>query len=152
LTDLSKDIVPKLALPLVDIQEPHPLISLSMVVCLNNQDLNQLDRWLINSLQANSLVNKVVMVLLQLSPQVNTRISRWAMAVLPVLVVMAVVLSRLRMLNGVLQLRKASETVSEVIKDNNATLLGPSILGVIPLSTLHGFFWECGISTQDIIP
>jgi hypothetical protein len=42
--DLSKGIALKADLPLVDIQEHHPLISLNMVVCLNNKDPNQPDR------------------------------------------------------------------------------------------------------------
>lgn len=97
-TVLRQAIAPKVVRTL-DTQEHHPLISLNMVVCLNNQDLNQPDRWLINSLQASMLVSKVVMVARQPSPQ-RTEISKWDMEALLVLVAMVVVLSKLLLLNG----------------------------------------------------
>ena len=81
-----------------------------MVVCLNNQDLNQPDRWLTSSLQASSLASKADMVAHQRSHQANTRTSRWVTEVLPALVAMAVVLSRLQMLNGLPLLPKTLET------------------------------------------
>jgi hypothetical protein len=124
--DLNKDTVPKAVQPLVDIQELLPLISLSMVVCLNSQDLNQPDRWLTNSLQASSLVNKAVMVLLQLSLQVNIQTHKWDTVALQALVATVVVPSKHRMLNGVPQQLKASETVSAAIKDNDTSLVGAS--------------------------
>jgi hypothetical protein len=116
--DLNKVTVLKAVQPLVDIQEPHPLISLNMVVCLNNQDLNPPDRWLTSSLQASSLVNKAVMVLHLPNLQANIRISKWVMVVLPALVAMVVVLSRLRILNGVRPLPKASAMVSVATRVN----------------------------------
>lgn len=118
--DLNKATVLKLARPLVDTQEPRPLISLNMVVCLNSKDLSQPDRWLTNSLQLNILVSKVDMAHLQLSRRDNIRISKWDTEVLPVLVATAAVLSRLQMLNGVRPPPKASEIVSAVIKDDDA--------------------------------
>jgi hypothetical protein len=110
LTDLSKATVPKAVQLLVDTQEHHPLISLNMVVCLNNQDLNQPDRWLTSSLQASSLVSKADMGDHLFNLPANILTSRWAMEVLLALVGMAVVLSKPPMLNGVPLLRKASET------------------------------------------
>ena len=110
MTDLSKATAPKAAQHLADTQEHHPLISLNMVVCLNNQDLNQPDRWLTSSLQANSLVSKADMVDHLPNLQVNTLTSRWAMEVLPAPAAMAVVLSRLPMLSGVPPLPRALET------------------------------------------
>jgi len=110
LTVLSKATVPKAVQPLVDTQELHPPISLNMVVCLNNQDLNQPDRWLTSSLQASSLVSKADMVDRPPNLLVNTLTSRWVTEVLLALVVMAVVLSKHPMLNGVPPLPKALET------------------------------------------
>jgi hypothetical protein len=118
LTDLNKATVLKRARPLADTQEPRPLISLNMVVCLNNKDLSQPDRWLILSLQANILVSKVDMARLQLSHQDNIQISKWDTEVLPVLVGTAAVLSQSQMLNGVRPPLKALEMVSAVIRDD----------------------------------
>lgn len=98
--DLNKAIVRRAVQLLEVIQERRQLISLNMVVCLNNKDLNQPGQWLISSLQASSLVNKVAMVLHQLNLPLNTRTHRWAMEVLPALVVMAAVLSKLQTLSG----------------------------------------------------
>jgi hypothetical protein len=117
LTVLSKLTVPKaVQLPVVT-QEPHLLISLNMVVCLNNQDPNQPDRWLTRSLQANSLVNKADTVDHLLNLLVNTPPSRWVMEALLALAVMAVVLSRHLMLNGAPPLLKASEMGSADTRD-----------------------------------
>lgn len=116
---LSKAIVPKPDRTL-DTQELLPLIFLNMVVCLNHKDLNQPDRWLINSLQAN-MVSKAT-VAHQLSLQDNTQISRWGMAVLPVLEVMAVVLNILQLLNGAHPLHnKPSGTALAVTRVNFLT-------------------------------
>jgi hypothetical protein len=89
-----------------------------MVVCLNNKDLNQPDRWLTSSLQANSRVNKADTVVHQLSPQLNMPTSRWATEGLPVPVAMAVVLSKLQILNGLLQPLRASAMALEATRDN----------------------------------
>ena len=105
----------------LDTQELRLPISLNMVVCLRNQDLNQPDRWLTSSLQAISPASKADTVVLQRSPLGNTPISRWATEVLPALVAMAVVLNRPPMLNGVLLLLRALETVSVVIRDSLRT-------------------------------
>jgi hypothetical protein len=140
---LNKDTVLKLVQLLADIQEPHPVISRNTVVCLNNQDLNQPDRWLINSLQANSQVSKEVMVPHLLNLQLSTKINQWATELLPVLVVTAAVLSRLPMLNGVPQLPKALETDSAAIKDDTGPSLPP--LRRMGFFTLHDFSRICGI-------
>jgi hypothetical protein len=89
-----------------------------MVVCLNNKDRKQPGRWLTSSLQANSRVNKADTVVHQLSPQLNMPTSRWATEVLPVPVAMAVVLSKLQTLNGVLQRLRASAMALEATRDN----------------------------------
>ena len=116
--DLNKATVPKAVPHLADTQALPPLISLNMVVCLNNQDLNQPDRWLTNSLQASSLVSKADMVDHLPNLLANILTSRWAMEVLPALVVMVAVLSRPPMLNnGVPQLAKPLETASVVTRD-----------------------------------
>jgi len=108
----------------VDTQERHPPISLNMVVCLNNKDLNQPDRWLTNS-QANSKVNKDMLVL-QHNPQANTLINRWAMEVLRVLVATAVARSSLRTPNsGVLQQPKISRTALVVTKVDSSFMTRP---------------------------
>jgi len=118
-TDPNKVIALK-AVRLLDIQEPHPLTSLNMVVCLNNKDLNQPGRWLTSSLQASSLVpNKVVMVVHQLSPQVNMPSLKCNMEVLPALVDTAVV-SQPQIPNGVLPLLRATATALVATRDNVA--------------------------------
>jgi hypothetical protein len=106
----NRGTVPRPARHLEDIQALHPLISRNMVVCLNNKDLNQPDLWLTSSLQANSLANKALMVVRQPSRQPSIRIHRWATAGLPALAAMAVALSRLPMLSGVLPQPKISGT------------------------------------------
>lgn len=85
LTDLSKVTAHKAVQLLEAIQEPPPLTSLNTVVCLNNKDLNQPDRWLTSSLQASFLVSKVDMVVHQPNPQVNMQVSKWLTEDLPVL-------------------------------------------------------------------
>ncbi len=93
----------------MDTQELHPLISLNMVVCLNNQDLNQPDQWLTSSLQASFLVSKLDTVDRQHNLLVNILPSKWGTAVLLALEVMAVVASKPLMLRGVLLLPRALE-------------------------------------------
>jgi hypothetical protein len=91
-----------------------------MVVCLNNKDLNQPDRWLTSSLQASSLVpSKVVMVAHQLSPQVNMPSLKCNMEVLPALADTAVV-SPPQIPNGVLPLLRATATALVATRDNVA--------------------------------
>jgi hypothetical protein len=122
LTDLNKVTVLKAVQLLEDTQELHPLIFLNMVVCLNNQDLNQPDRWLTSSLQASSLVSKADMVDHLPSLLANTQTSKWDTEDLLALVVTAVALSRLPMLNGVPQLAKPLETASVVTRDNQTII------------------------------
>jgi len=99
----------------VDIQERHPPTSLNMVVCLSSKDLNQPDRWLTNS-QASSKVNKDMLVL-QLNPQANIPINRWAMEALLVLVATAAARSSLKIpSSGVLLPHRTSRTASVVTK------------------------------------
>jgi len=86
-----------------------------MVGCLL-KDLSQQDRFP-NKLQASSPVNKVDMADRQPNLPVNMLVNKWLTVVLPVPVVMAVV-SRLRMLNGVLLQLRALETALAAIKDN----------------------------------
>jgi len=126
LLDLSKATAPKAVQLLVDTQEPHPLISLNMVVCLNNPDLNHPGRSLTSSLQASFLVSKADMVDHLPNLQVNTLTSRWVMEVLLALVVMAVVLSKHLMLNGVPPLPKALETGLVDTRDKQTTHLDDS--------------------------
>ena len=114
----NKPTVLRLAQHREGIRARHPLISRNMVVCLNNKDLNQPDLWLTSSLQASSLANKALMVVLQPSHQPNTRTLKWAMGALPVLVGTAVVLSRRPMLSGVLLRPKTSGTDLVATKDN----------------------------------
>jgi hypothetical protein len=116
LTDLNKVIALKVDRRL-DIQELHPRISLNMVVCLNNKDLNQPDRWLTNSPQANTEANKVVMAVRLNNLQLVTEASRWVTEVLllQARVDMAVV-SLLLMLSGLSQLLSPSEMASKVTK------------------------------------
>src|SRR5208282_5859754 len=82
LTDRNQVIALKVDKRLVDIQELHPLTSLNMVVCLNNKDLNQPDRWLTNSPQANTEANKLAMVVRPNNLQLVTEASRWVTEVL----------------------------------------------------------------------
>jgi hypothetical protein len=121
--DLNRATVPKAVQLLVDTQELHLLISLNMVVCLNNQAFNQPDRWLTNSLQASSLVSKAGMVDHLPNLLVNTLTSRWHMEVLLALVVMVVVLNKHLMLSGVRQQPKASGTDLVDTKDERKTYL-----------------------------
>jgi hypothetical protein len=121
LTDLNKGIVLKAA-RLLDIQEPLPLTSLNMVVCLNNKDLNQPDRWLTSSLQASSLVpNKVATVAHRLSPRLNMPSLKCNTEVLPALVD-TVVVSPPQIPNGVLLLLRAMATALVATRDNLASL------------------------------
>jgi len=117
LTDRNKVIALKVDRRLVDIQELHPRTSLNMVVCLNNKDLNQPDRWLTNSPQANMEANKVAMAVRLNNPQLATEASRWVMEalLLQARVDMAVV-SLLPMLSGLSQLHSPSEMASKVTK------------------------------------
>jgi hypothetical protein len=115
LMDLSKATVLKVDQPLEDTQERLLPISLNMVECLLSQDLNQPDRWLTSNPQASFLVNKAAMGDLLLNHPVNMAISKWLMAALLALVVMAVV-SRLPMRNGAHLLLKALATASVVTK------------------------------------
>lgn len=128
MTGLNKATVLKLD-RLPDILEPRLLISLNMVVCHNNQDLSQPDRWLTNSLQASFLVNKVAMALHQPSLQVNIKIRRWVMEDLPVLEAMAVV-SRLRMHNGAPLQLKALETGLVATRDNRTLQTAENLIGM----------------------
>ena len=147
-TDLNKVTVPKAVQLLVDTQERHPLISLNMVVCLNNQDLSQRDRWLISSLQASFLVSKADTVDRLPNLLANTLTSRWDTEVLLALVATAVVLSRLPMLNGVPPLPKVLETDSVDTRDKPNTHLTTRRnlnCNVFALSTWRGL-WE----TRDI--
>ena len=125
-------------------QELHPLISLNMVVCLNNQDLSQPDRWLTSSLQASFLVNKADMVALQRNHQDNIPTSRWVMEDLPVLVAMVAVLNRLQMLNGVRLLLKALETDSVAIRDNLRIVYDNQRHPPLNVLALLHFFWSYG--------
>lgn len=117
--DLNKATALKVVQLQVATQEHHPLTSLNMVVCLNNQDPNPPDRWLISSLQASSLVSKAVTVAHLLNLLDSTLTSRWAMELLPVLAATDVVLSRPPMRNGVLRLHKALATDSVATKDKS---------------------------------
>lgn len=108
-TALSKALALKVDKPL-DTQEHHPLISLNMVVCLSNKDLNQPDRWLTSNHQHNMVANKVDMVVHPNSHQQVMVVNLpWAMEgqLLLALEVM-VVASRLPTLNGASRLLKAS--------------------------------------------
>jgi len=125
--DLNKATAHKAAPLLEAIQELHLPISHNMVVCLSNRDLNQPDRWLTSSLQANSLVNKAVMVV-RPNPQVNMPIRKWDTEVLPALVDMAAGNQHL-MLNGVHLPLKALEMALEVTKDNS--LAPPSVVSAV---------------------
>jgi hypothetical protein len=112
-----------------------------MVVCLNNQDLNQPDRWLTSSLQASFLVNKADMVDHLPSLLANTLISRWDMRVLLALVVMVVALSRPPTLNGARRPAKLLETASVATKDKQDTHLTTRRnfhCNVFALSIWHG--------------
>ena len=117
LTDRNKVIALKVDRRLVDIQELHPRTFLNMVVCLNNKDLNQPDRWLTNSPQANTEANKVAMAVRLNSLQLVTEASRWVTEdlLLQARVDMAVV-SLLLTLSGLSQLLSPSETASKVTK------------------------------------
>jgi hypothetical protein len=88
--DLNRDTALKVDPHLV-IQELHRLTSLNTVVCLRKLVLNQQARCPLNSLLANSLVNKVAMVDPPPNHQVNMPVSKWHTVALPVLVAMAVV-------------------------------------------------------------
>jgi hypothetical protein len=112
--DLNRDTALK-GVPLLDTQEPHRLTSLNMAVCLHKLDLNQPARCPLSNLQANFLVNKVAMADLPPNLQLNMPVSKWDMVALPVLVAMAVV-SRHRMLNGVLLQLRALATASVAIR------------------------------------
>jgi hypothetical protein len=114
--DLNRDTALKVV-PLLDTQEHRQLTSLNMAVCLHKLDLNQPARCPLSNLQANFLVNKVAMADLPPNLQLNMLVSKWDMVALPVLVAMAVV-SRLRMLNGVLLQLRALATASVAIRDN----------------------------------
>lgn len=114
--DLNRDTALKVV-PLLDTQEPRQLTSLNMAVCLHKLDLNQPARCPLSNLQANFLVNKVAMADLPPNLQLNMLVSKWDMVALPVLVAMAVV-SRLRMLNGVLLQLRALATASVAIRAN----------------------------------
>ena len=131
----------------MDIQERHPPTSLNMVVCLNNKDLNQPDRWLTNS-QANSKVNKDTLFL-QLNPLANMLTSKWVMGVLLALVAMVVVLSSLKTpSSGVLPLPKISKTALVVTKADFFFSCGPGshLCECIFSSIMRGFFAERDIN------
>lgn len=115
---LSKATALKLDQLLVDSQVHPTLISHNTVECLRKLDLNQLDPWLISSLQASSLVNKEDMVVLQLNLQLNTATNPWDMVALPVLEDMVVVLNQHQPRSGVLPLRKVTGTALVVTKAN----------------------------------
>lgn len=115
--DLNKAIALKVDQPLEDIQEHLRLISLNMVVCLRNKDLNQPDRWLTSSLQASSLVSKADMVDHQLNLLRSMATNKWLMAVLRVPVAMAAA-SKPQTLNGVRLLLKASAMALVATKDD----------------------------------
>jgi hypothetical protein len=142
--DLNKAIALKVDQLLEDIQEHLQLISLNMVVCLRNKDLNQPDRWLTSSPQASSLVNKAVMVDHQPSHLLNMATNKWPMVVLPARVVM-VVASRLQTPNGALHQPKASAMASVVTKANFLSLLR-MILRPFRTSFLNSvdFAWSFG--------
>jgi len=107
-----------------------------MVVCLNNKDLNQPDRWLTSSLQASSLVpSKVVTVVHQLSPQVNMPSLKCNTEVLPALVD-TVVVSPPQIPNGVPPPLRAMATALVATKDN--------LTRSTPVYELSGFAWSCG--------
>jgi hypothetical protein len=116
LTDRNKVIALKVDRRL-DIQELHPHISLNMVVCLNNKDRNQPDRWLTSNPQASTEANKVAMVVRLSSLQQVTEASRWVTEVLllQARVDMAVV-SLLLMLSGLNQLLSLSVTGSKATR------------------------------------
>jgi hypothetical protein len=101
----------------LDIQELHPHISLNMVVCLNSKDLNQPDRWLTNSPQANMEASKVVMVVRHNSLQLDTEASQWDTEVL-LLQARAdmVVVNPHQMLSGLSRLLNLSVTASKVTR------------------------------------
>ena len=90
-----------------------------MVVCLNNKDPNQPDRWLTSSLQANNFQVSKAMEPPPLNPLPNTKTSRWDTEDLPAPEA-TVVVSKPQMRNGVLRLPKALETDSVATKDNAA--------------------------------
>jgi hypothetical protein len=118
---LSKVIVLKAVQLLVDTRELLLPISLNMVVCLNNKDPNQPDRWLISSLQAsNTPVNNLDTVLHLHSLQVNTKTSKWVTEVLLVLVGTVVVLSKPQMHSNGLHrlLNKVLETLPAATRNN----------------------------------
>jgi hypothetical protein len=135
----------------LDTQELHPLISLNMVVCLNNQDLNQPDRWLTSSLQASFLVSKAGMEVLQPSHPDNILTSRWVTEDLLALVAMAVALSRLQTPNGVPLQPKALEMVLVAIRDNSRAVHDTSARHLRSCTCsvdFSGLMEECGISIQ----
>jgi hypothetical protein len=114
----SKAIALKVAKHLVDTQELHPLISLSMVVCLNQPDLNQLDRWLTSNHQPSTALSKVATAVHLNSHQRDTELSQWAMEALRLQVPVAMAVdNRLQVLSGPSQLRsKALAMASEATK------------------------------------
>jgi len=140
---LNKATVLKAVQLLEGIQEPLPHISLNMVVCLNNKDHSQEDRWLINSLQANSPVSKVDTADRRLNPLRNIQISKWATELLPVPADTDVALNPPQPLNGVLLPTKASEMVLVATKVNSHNLL--TFLGFgIPMYLLVDFARSLG--------
>ena len=115
LTDLNKVIALKVDRRL-DIQELRPRISLNMVVCLNNKDLNQPDRWLTNSPQANTGANKAAMAVRLNNLQLVTEASRWVTEVLLLQARVDMAVVSLLILSGLSQLLSPSEMASKVTK------------------------------------
>ncbi len=114
--DRNKVTALKVDRRLVDTQEPHPHISLNMVVCLS-KDLHQPDRWLISSPQPNTEANKVAMAARPSNLQLVTEASRWVMEalLLQARVDMAVA-NLLLMLSGLSQLLSPLETASKATR------------------------------------
>lgn len=105
---------------LVDFQAHLTLTSHNTVECLLKLDLNRLDPWLTNNLQASSLVNREDTVALQLNLQPNIATNPWDTAVLqhcPAPEDMAEVLNQPQLHNGVLLLHKVMEMALVVIRD-----------------------------------
>ena len=100
---------------LLDTQEPLPLTFLNTVVCLNKQDLNRPDQWLISNPQANMAASQVGMAVLHNNLQLDMEVNQWAMEVRQALEDMDEV-NRPPLVNGASQPPKASATVSADIK------------------------------------
>ena len=138
-----KDLVHKLVQHQA-ILELHQPTSLNMAACLTNRDHTPQAQWLTNPRQLILVVSKVAMEVRPRNPRpLRIQLPKWVMEVLPALVAMVEVGNQIQMLNGVLQLRKASAVASAATRAK----FWPASCGrsfYCAVSNLLWFTWDGG--------